>query len=150
MMSLINRVPNRKSRPFQMIIDVKSGFQSLINNTKKLNERLQELNPIATTTEKSTTKQSTTEQSTTEQSTISINSLPSTKLDILITITEETSTVNVMVIMYILLNLLKVNYRVYKRANYKSQGLLLSAFLKAITTLKNLNLSSFFTNLENF
>ena len=92
-MSLINRVPDRKSRPFQMIIDVKSGFQSLINNTKKLNERLQELNPITTTTE-----QSTTEQSTTEQSTTLINSLPSTKLDILITITEETWKENTMVI----------------------------------------------------
>ena len=84
-MSLLNRVPDRKSRPFQKIIDVKSGFQSLINNTKKLNERLQELNPISTTTEQSTT---------------SLNLLPSTKQDILITITEETSTENTMVIMY--------------------------------------------------
>ena len=39
---------------------------------------------------------------TTEQSTTSINSLPSTKLDILITTTEETSTENTMVIMYFL------------------------------------------------
>ena len=92
-MSLINRVPDRKSRPFQMIIDVKSGFQSFISNSKKLNERLQELNPIATTTEKSTTKQSTT-------SIISFPSTSSTKLDILITITEETWKENNMVIMY--------------------------------------------------
>ena len=89
-MHFLNGVPDRKSRPFQKIIDVKSGFQSLISNPKKLNERLQELNPITTTTEQSTT---------------SINSFPSTsstKLDILITITKETSTENTMVIMYIL------------------------------------------------
>ena len=100
MIHFLNGVPDRKSRPFQKIIDVKRGFQNLISNPMTLNERLQELNPIATTTEQSTTKKSTTEQSTTEQSTISINSLPSTKLDILITITEETSTENTMVIMY--------------------------------------------------
>ena len=91
-MHFLNGVPDRKSRPFQKIIDVKSGFQSLISNPKKLNERLQELNPITTTTEKSTT--------TIEQSTTSINSLPFTKLDILITITEETWTENNMVIIY--------------------------------------------------
>ena len=85
MMSLLNRLHYRQSRPFQNIIDVESGFQSLISNSKKLNERLQELNPITIATEQSTT---------------SINSLPSTKLDILITITEETSTENTMVIMY--------------------------------------------------
>ena len=56
MISLLNRVPDRKSRPFQKIIDVKSGFQSLIINPKKLNERLQELNPIITTTEQSITR----------------------------------------------------------------------------------------------
>ena len=88
MMHFLNSVPDRKSRPFQKIIDVKSGFQSFISNPKKLNERLQELNPITTTTE----------QSTTEQSTTLINSLPSTKLDILITITEETWKENTMVI----------------------------------------------------
>ena len=84
MIHFLNGVPDRKSKPFQKIIDVKRGFQSFISNPKKLNERLQELNPITTTT---------------EQSTSSIISLPSTKLDILITITEETSTENTMVIM---------------------------------------------------
>ena len=90
MMHFLNGVPDRKSRPFQKIIDVKSGFQSLIVNPKKLKERLQELSPMTTTTEQTTT--------TIEQSTTSINSLPSTKLDILITITEETWKENTMVI----------------------------------------------------
>ena len=133
MMSKLNSVHDRKLRPFQNIIDVKSGFQSLIRNP---NERLQELNPITTTTERSTT---------------SINSLPSTKLDSLITITEDTSTENTMVIMYILLIKKKVNYI---KAKYKSQGLLSSTSLKSITALKShmtcyyLNLNSFFTNLK--
>ena len=133
MMSKLNSVHDRKLRPFQNIIDVKSGFQSLIRNP---NERLQELNPITTTTEQSTT---------------SINSLPSTKLDSLITITEDTSTENTMVIMYILLIKKKVNYI---KAKYKSQGLLSSTSLKSITALKShmtcyyLNLNSFFTNLK--
>ena len=87
MIHFLNGVPDRKSKPFQKIIDVKRGFQSFISNPKKLNERLQELNPITTTTEQSTT---------------SINSLPSTKLNTIITSTEETSTENTMVIKLIM------------------------------------------------